>query len=169
MEPPYWLDAALAEYAKIKNDRGDSGICHDIAIAIIRDLAEGNLADGWMWCSGNVDNGIPHSWVEYRKVRIDMDEKGGLRFCPNDQSAFTIDGAVIRKNSTQTLEWVRTWNAQKILKLLTDHAIPITEEARHRIKQCKELATLERWRANASTTESVERLITGIVKPPQPD
>jgi hypothetical protein len=116
MKPPFWLDAALIRYQEVKDHPDRVGVCHNIAVAIIRDLHENGEADGWTWCQGNVDGGVNHSWVEFRELRIDMGDQHKLRIrAESDADTFKIDGEVTRRNAAETVRWVEEWEAQNAL------------------------------------------------------
>jgi hypothetical protein len=97
--------AVQAEFAKISGQ--GVGLCHDMAVAIIDELVKQSGADGWKWCSGKVDDGVEHSWVEYGGYRIDMNDRGILRYTlPGDDGAFAVLGEVTRRNAAETMAWV---------------------------------------------------------------
>ena len=59
------LRAALDEYERMKDSPERVGPCHNVAVAIMEDLQERGTTSGWTWCTGKVDGGLDHSWVEY--------------------------------------------------------------------------------------------------------
>ncbi len=116
MTPPFWLDAALVRYAEIKDRHERVGVCHNIAVAIMRDLQEHGGADGWTWCCGAVDGGVLHSWVECRGLRIDMGNEHKLRVrSPYDLDTFKIDDerAVVRRDGAEATRWAEERAAEQ--------------------------------------------------------
>ena len=96
--------AVQSAYAKVKGQ--GVGLCHEMAVAIIEELAQRKAADGWTWCSGKVDDDVDHSWVEYGEWRVDMNERGILRFTkPGDSGAFNVVGKVTRRDAARTTAW----------------------------------------------------------------
>ncbi len=113
MKPPFWLDAALTRYQEVKDHPDRVGVCHNIAVAIVRDLHESGEADGWTWCQGNVDGGVNHSWAEYGGLRIDMGNRHKLRIsAAGDADTFKVDGQVTRRDAAETVKWAEAWEAK---------------------------------------------------------
>lgn len=98
----------LIEYDKVKGQ--GVGLCHDLAVAIMSELTQRHATEGWTWCRAEVDDGaggaVEHSWVEYAGWRIDMNERGILRFTkPGDPGNFTVVGTVTRRDAGETKAW----------------------------------------------------------------
>ena len=99
------LDAVLDQYDRIKNAPERVGLCHDLAVAIIHDLHQRGIGDGWTWCTGPVDGGIKHSWVEYGGWCVDMGDDDELRVWSMDAPEFKVDCPPERRSAIQAIAW----------------------------------------------------------------
>jgi hypothetical protein len=98
----------LAAFQRVKGQ--GVGLCHDLAVAIMDELTQRGAAEGWTWCNADVDDGaggaVEHSWVEYAGWRVDMNDRGILRFTrPGDAGTFTVVGAVTPRDAAETKAW----------------------------------------------------------------
>jgi hypothetical protein len=79
-------DGALWRLARLFGKRAPDGggLCHDLAIALMRDLMDVNAADGWTWVEGVVMGtsapGLPivHSWNEFGEWEFDASSGMGV-------------------------------------------------------------------------------------------
>lgn len=99
-------DRVLDFYDAIKDRPEREGVCHDLAVALMQDLAERGVSHGWTWCRGPVFGGIDHSWIEHGGWCIDMGDDDQLRVWEAAVPQIQLDGPVERRDSQQTRQWI---------------------------------------------------------------
>jgi hypothetical protein len=99
------LDAVLDEYDKIKGSPDRAGLCHDIAVAIMKAVHARGENAGWTWCRALLQGGVEHSWVAFGGWCIDMGDNDELRIWEEVHSEFLVDGSVKRLTAPQTIAW----------------------------------------------------------------
>lgn len=87
------------------------GDCHEVAIALMLDLADLHRADGWVWamgtCTSQKEADFTHSWLQCDGWMLDASNGHALVAPMGDYRGWMHARNVVTRTAQQVLEWLK--------------------------------------------------------------